>query len=89
MLSILCFVTRITQFCGTDLAPMVLTVGTNSESLITRVENETAQKTIHLNDTLVADWDITHEIQHNLGSHTFRTTIEHVRGHQDLSRIHI
>ncbi len=45
---------------------------------------KTAQKTIHPNNTLVADWDIAHEIQHNLGAYNFRITIKHVKGHQDV-----
>jgi hypothetical protein len=63
---------------------MTLTIGTNSESLITCIAKETGQKTLHPNATLATDWDITHEIQHNLRSYVFTPSIEHVKGHQDV-----
>jgi hypothetical protein len=74
---------RLSQFCGSDLATMQLSLGTDSESLLTRVNKEGQQLVLHPNDTLVADWDVTHEIQHHLRTLSFWIELVHVRGHQD------
>jgi hypothetical protein len=71
------------EFCNTDLAALNLLVGTDSQSLLTRIATETSQVTLHPNDTLVSNWNITHEIQHHLQQFSFSTTLEHVTGHQD------
>jgi hypothetical protein len=62
---------------------MNLVLGTDSKSLITRVHKETVNQVLHPNDTLVSDWDVTHEIQHHLRNFVFPVHLEHVRGHQD------
>jgi hypothetical protein len=63
-------------------------VGTDSQSLLTHIATETSQVALHPNDTLVSDWDITHEIQHHLQQFAFRATLEHVTGHQDKDTLY-
>jgi hypothetical protein len=62
---------------------MNLVLGADSKSLITRVQKESVNQVLHPNDTLVSDWDVTHEIQHHLRNFLFQVHLEHVRGHQN------
>jgi hypothetical protein len=82
-LSLLCFFTRIAEFGNIDLASIDLFVGTDSESLVTRINTERQRMTVHPNDTLVSDWDITNEIQLRLRTFAPNIHVEHVTGHQD------
>jgi hypothetical protein len=76
------------EFCNTNLAALILSVGTDSQSLLTCIARETSQVTLHPNDTLVSDRDITHEIQYHLQQFAFSTTLEHFTGHQDKDTLY-
>jgi hypothetical protein len=66
-----------------------IVLGTDSQSLITRIHKELAQITTHPNANLVPDWDITNEIQYHLHRYPFQIAFEHTSGVTKLLTHHI
>ncbi len=81
MLSILRFIIRLFEFCGTE--PRCSKIYSDNMALIIRIDKQLARNNWYPNDTVSSDWDVLQAIVTTLRLFQQTPLVSHVRGHQD------
>jgi hypothetical protein len=82
-LSVVLFITRITEFCMWQ-QPLSFQFFSDNNGLLSRVKQRVSYGDIlYPNETLRPDWDIVEQIASFIQSSIHTITIDHVKGHQD------
>jgi hypothetical protein len=81
MLSILRFIIRLFEYCGTE--PRCSQLYSDNMALILRIDKQLARNKWYPNDTISSDWDVLQAIVNTLRLFDQTPFVSHVKGHQD------